>query len=89
MSDSSQIEREKVLLAALTGANANTNWLTSDMVDALLGGHGMLNIAIFNIADVIVSEMRRGTDTDLHLVNAPTQPPVSYTHLTLPTILLV
>ena len=74
MSDSSQIEREKVLLAALTGTNANPNWLTSDMVDALLGGHGMLNIAIFNIADVIVSEMRRGTDTDLHLVNAPTQP---------------
>ena len=60
MSEFSQTEREQVLLAAITGANASPNWLTSDMVDALLGGHGMLNIAVFNIADVIVRELKRG-----------------------------
>jgi len=69
-----ETEREKVLLAAITGANASPNWLTSDMVDALLGGHGMLNIPVVNIADVLVSEMRRGADTALRLANASTIP---------------
>ena len=74
MSEFSQTEREQVLLAAITGANASPNWLTSDMVDALLGGHGMLNIAVFNIADVIVRELKRGADTKLRFANAASQP---------------
>lgn len=67
-------QREKVLLAAVTGASANPNWLTSDMVDALLGGHGMLNIAVVNIAEVLTSNLRRGVDTQLRLNNEPTIP---------------
>lgn len=67
-------EREQVLLAAITGANASPNWLTSDMVDALLGGHGMLNIAVINIADVLVNELKRGIDTKLRFANAAAQP---------------
>lgn len=74
MSDPVQSEREQILLAAITGANANPNWLTSDMVDALLGGHGMLNIAVINIADVLAYELRRGADTKLRFANAATQP---------------
>ena len=74
MSEFSQTEREQVLLAAITGANASPNWLTSDMVDALLGGHGMLNIAVFNIADVLVTELKRGADTKLRFANAASQP---------------
>jgi len=70
----SETEREKILLAAITGANASPNWLTSDMVDALLGGHGMLNIAVVNIADVLVSQMTRGADTKLRLANASSIP---------------
>ncbi|MEQ8659405.1 MAG: hypothetical protein RLW62_01170, partial [Gammaproteobacteria bacterium] len=66
--------REQVLLAAITGANASPNWLTSDMVDALLGGHGMLNIAVINIADVIVNELKRGIDNKLRFANAASQP---------------
>lgn len=67
-------DREKVILAAITGANASPNWLTSDMVDALLGGHGMLNIAVVNIADLIVRELKHGADTKLHLANAANIP---------------
>ncbi|MGR9093341.1 MAG: hypothetical protein ACU85U_22445, partial [Gammaproteobacteria bacterium] len=74
MSEFSQTEREQVLLAAITGANASPNWLTSDMVDALLGGHGMLNIAVFNIADVLVRELNRGADIKLRFANAASQP---------------
>jgi hypothetical protein len=74
MSETNQTEREQVLLAAITGANASPNWMTSDMVDALLGGHGMLNIAVINIADVLVGELMRGADIKLRFANAPTQP---------------
>jgi len=74
MSDPRPTDREQVLLAAITGANANPNWLTSDMVDALLGGHGMLNIAVINIADVLAAELRRGADTKLRFANAASQP---------------
>lgn len=74
MSEFSQTEREQVLLAAITGANASPNWLTSDMVDALLGGHGMLNIAVFNIAEILVRELKRGADIKLRFANAASQP---------------
>jgi hypothetical protein len=74
MSETTPNIREQVLLAAVTGASANPNWLTSDMVDALLGGHGMLNIAVINIADVLTAELKRGADTKLRFANAPSQP---------------
>ena len=74
MSDSPQTQREQVLLAAITGANASPNWQTSDMVDALLGGHGMLNIAVINIADVLVRELKRGADNKLRFANMASQP---------------
>ena len=74
MNDDARTNRDHVLLAAMTGAGANPNWLTADMMDALLGGHGMLNIAVINIADVIAAELRRGTDIKLRFANAPQQP---------------
>lgn len=74
MGGTDQTQREQVLLAAMTGAGANPNWLTSDMVDALMGGHGMLNIAVINIADVLVGELKRGMDTKLRFANAASQP---------------
>ncbi len=66
--------REQVLLAAITGAGANPNWLTSDLVDALLGGHGMLNLAVINAAEVIVHELKRGMDNKLRFANSAKQP---------------
>jgi hypothetical protein len=74
MAETNEALREQVLLAAITGANANPNWLTSDMVDALLGGHGMLNIAVINIADVLTGELKRGLDNKLRFANAASQP---------------
>ena len=74
MSTPAMTEREKVLLAATTGAGASPNWLTSDMVDALLGGHGMLNIAVINAAEVIIHELKGGMDNKLRFANAASQP---------------
>lgn len=37
-------QRDKVILASVMAANTNPGWLTSDRVEALTGGHGMLNI---------------------------------------------
>lgn len=74
MSEMHTSERERVILAAMTGANANPNWLTCDMVDALLGGHGMLNIPVVCIANVIVAELLRGADIRMRFANAVHQP---------------
>lgn len=40
------LEREKVIMAAIMGASANPNWMTNDRVEALTGGHGMLNMSM-------------------------------------------
>ena len=53
-------ERERVIMAAVTGANANPNWLTSDRVEALTGGHGMLNIPVISVCNALAVELRRG-----------------------------
>jgi len=73
MSSTQPTEREQVILAATTAATAHPNWVTSDMVDALMGGHGQLNIATFTVADILVSELKRGADNKLRLSNAPSQ----------------
>jgi hypothetical protein len=73
MSSTQPTEREQVILAATTAATANPNWITSDMVDALMGGHGQLNIATFSVVDILVSELKRGADNKLRLTNSPSQ----------------
>lgn len=47
MMKNNNLERERVILAAVTGTNAG--WLTSDWVEALRGGHGMLNIPVIAV----------------------------------------
>lgn len=42
MSKTKKLEREKIILTAVSGANANSSWLTSDRVEALTGGDCML-----------------------------------------------
>jgi hypothetical protein len=67
-------ENEKVLVAAVSAATANVNWLTNDRIQALTGGHGMLNLAAIATANVIAEEVMRGTDISLKFANVASQP---------------
>ena len=60
---------DKIIVAAVTAATANVNWLTSDRIEALAGGHGMLNIAVIAIANVVTEELLRGADISVKFAN--------------------
>jgi hypothetical protein len=55
-------------------ATANVNWLTSDRIEALAAGHGMLNISVITIANVVADELLRGADISVKFANVRHQP---------------
>lgn len=68
------ISRDKAILAAVAGATANVDWLTNDRIEALTGGHGMLNLPVIAIADTLAAEILRGTQVEVKFANARHQP---------------
>lgn len=66
--------REQAVLAAVAGASAQPDWLTSDRIEALTGGHGMLNMPVLAIADTLAVELLRGVDPTVKFANAVRQP---------------
>ena len=54
------MDKCKVLTAAQTAATANPSHLTNDRIEALAGGHGMVNIAVHSVANTIVEELLGG-----------------------------
>ncbi len=60
---------DKTIAAAITAATTNVNWLTSDRIEALAGGHGMLNIPVISIANVVAEELLRGADISVKFAN--------------------
>lgn len=71
---SDQHTREQIVLAAVMAANTNPGWLTSDRVEALTGGHGMLNIPVVAACNVIATELRRGVSPEVKFADAVRQP---------------
>jgi hypothetical protein len=67
-------ERERAILAAVAGASANVDWLTNDRIEALTGGHGMLNLPVIAIADALAVELLRGADLQVKFANVAHQP---------------
>ena len=74
MTETDNLMRERVILAAVNGANANPGWLTSDRVEALTGGHGMLNIPVVAVCNVLATELRRGVSPEVKFADAVHQP---------------
>jgi hypothetical protein len=72
--DGMATERERAILAAITGASANVDWLTNDRIEALTGGHGMLNLPVIAITDALAVELLRGTDLQVKFANVVHQP---------------
>lgn len=66
--------RDKAIVAAVAGATANVDWLTNDRIEALTGGHGMLNLPVIAIADVLALEILRGAQVEVKFANERTQP---------------
>jgi hypothetical protein len=66
--------REEIVLASVMAANTNPGWLTSDRVEALTGGHGMLNIPVVAACNVIAAELRRGVSPEVKFADAVHQP---------------
>jgi hypothetical protein len=62
----------KAILAAMAAASSDVNLMSNDRLEALTSGHGMLNLAVFGIANVIVEEVGRGADIALRFANEKT-----------------
>ena len=65
---------EKAVLAAMAAASSDVNLMTNDRLEALTKGHGMLNLAVWSIANIITEELSRGSDISLSFSNTRTLP---------------
>ncbi|MBN1153184.1 MAG: hypothetical protein JXA58_08230 [Dehalococcoidia bacterium] len=61
-------------LAVMAGVTSNVDLLSNDRLEALTAGHGMVNMAVWSIANVIVEERARGVDISLRFANSQSQP---------------
>lgn len=61
---------EEVLGSVEAAALNDVVNLTSDRIEALAGGHGMVNMAVFAIANVITEELQRGESLEIKFANA-------------------
>ena len=58
------------VLSAVQAAALNDEVnLTSDRIEALAGGHGMVNLALFSVADVIWEELKKGQSLEVKFAN--------------------
>ena len=60
---------DKVVAAAMTAATSKVDWMTSDRIEALAAGHGMLNIPVIAIANVVTEELLAGADISVKFAN--------------------
>ncbi len=60
--------------AAAMAAGARPDWMTSDRIEALTAGHGMLNIPVIAAANVIADEVLKGRSVEVKFANARHQP---------------
>ncbi|MCD8075503.1 MAG: hypothetical protein LUF27_10855 [Lachnospiraceae bacterium] len=65
-----QQELSTVMAAVEAAALNDVVNLTSDRIEALAGGHGMVNMALFSVADVIVEELQKGQTLEVKFANA-------------------
>lgn len=65
----SKNKKEAIISAAAMATVSDVINLTNDRVEALAGGHGMVNMAVFSIANVIVEEVLQGGDISMQFAN--------------------
>ncbi|ODU06161.1 MAG: hypothetical protein ABS81_05495 [Pseudonocardia sp. SCN 72-86] len=67
-------DRQRVVVAAVNAVTTDPGWMSSDRVEALTGGHGMLNIPVIAACNVIATELRRGVSPEVKFADAVHQP---------------
>ncbi|UCD55952.1 MAG: hypothetical protein JSV16_08820, partial [Candidatus Hydrogenedentota bacterium] len=65
---------KKEVLAAMMASIADVDLMTCDRLEALTKGYGMLNMAVFSIANVIAEEVQRETKLRVTSANVPETP---------------
>lgn len=67
-------EKSKIISAAGMAAISNLSTTTNDRVEALKGGHGMINVAVIAAANVITQEILNGGDVKVKFADAVSLP---------------
>lgn len=62
-------EKSRVISAAEMASVSNVSNLSADRVVALTGGHGMVNMAIHTVANVITEELLKGTSLSIEFAD--------------------
>lgn len=66
--------KSKVIAAAQAAASSNPSLMTADRIVALTGGHGMVNMAIHTICNVITEEILKGGSLSIEFADAKSLP---------------
>ena len=61
--------KSAVIASAEAAAMSNPDNFTCDRIEALTGGHGMLNIAVQNVIDVVTEELLKGKTLKVEFAN--------------------
>ena len=62
--------RTKTISAVEFAALSDIDNLTSDRLQALVGGHGMLTLSIYGVMDIIAEELKKGAELKMTNANA-------------------
>lgn len=60
---------DKILASVEAAALNDVVNLTSDRIEALAGGHGMVNMSLFSVANVIAEELMAGASLEIKFAN--------------------
>lgn len=63
-----------IITATVAACSADVNLMSNDRLEALSKGHGMLNMAVFGVADVIIEAIDSGRDIRVRNTDAKTIP---------------
>ena len=66
--------KERIITAAVTAAISDIGWVTCDRIEALTAGHGMLNIPVIAVANVLAEEVLGGASPEVKFADARRQP---------------